>query len=105
MIDWMARELAGDPDLAVVTVTHDRAFMEAACNRVLELDGDGGAFLHAFGGPGSYAKFREVRRAAWARGGGGGEGAGEPLRVRGTVRRVAYEAEKRAGTPRPGPRR
>lgn len=24
MIDWMARELTGNPDIAVVTVTHDR---------------------------------------------------------------------------------
>jgi hypothetical protein len=117
MIDWMARELTGNADLAVVTVTHDRrggaagaggrgrveqgreraaglarppgpaplpaagraalaivarptmetttrgrrAFMEAACNRILELDGAGGAHLHNFGGGGSYERFKEAR--------------------------------------------
>ncbi|KAI8472336.1 MAG: P-loop containing nucleoside triphosphate hydrolase protein [Monoraphidium minutum] len=63
IIDWMARELTGNPDLAVVTVTHDRAFMEAACNRILELDGNGGAHLHNIGGEGSYEKFKEAREA------------------------------------------
>lgn len=29
MIDWMARELTGNPDLAVVTVTHDRWVTQA----------------------------------------------------------------------------
>jgi len=61
MIDWMAQELTGNPDIAVVTVSHDRAFIEAACNRILELDGFGGAHLHRFGGAGSYARFKEVR--------------------------------------------
>jgi hypothetical protein len=37
-----------------------RAFMETACNRILELDGTGGAHLHRFGGTGSYTKFKEV---------------------------------------------
>jgi ATPase subunit of ABC transporter with duplicated ATPase domains len=33
---------------------------ESVCNRVLELE-DGGAYLHAIGGPGSYERFRELR--------------------------------------------
>jgi hypothetical protein len=35
--------------------------MESACNRILELDGNGGAHLHKLGGKGSYEKFKEVR--------------------------------------------
>lgn len=38
--------------------------MEAACNRILEIDGDGGAHLHKIGGAGSYEKFKEVRPTA-----------------------------------------
>lgn len=60
IIDWMARELTGNADLAVVMVTHDRSFMEATCTRLLELDGFGGAYLHKFGGAGSYKAFKEV---------------------------------------------
>jgi hypothetical protein len=35
--------------------------MEACCNQLLELDHGGFTALHAFGGRGSYDKFREVR--------------------------------------------
>eukprot|EP00877_Chromochloris_zofingiensis_P000737 jgi/Chrzof1/10664/Cz05g07140.t1 len=63
IIDWMARELTGNADLAVVMVTHDRSFMEATCTRLLELDGFGGAYLHKFGGAGSYKAFKEAREA------------------------------------------
>lgn len=48
------------PDTALVVVTHDRAFMEAVCTAVLELDA-GEAHLYQFGGEGSYARFREVK--------------------------------------------
>jgi ATPase subunit of ABC transporter with duplicated ATPase domains len=47
-------------DVSLVVVTHDRAFMEAVCTSVLELE-DGEAHFHSFGGPGSYARFRQVR--------------------------------------------
>ena len=43
----------------LILVTHDRAFMEAVCTGILELD-QGTAHLHAFGGPGSYDRFRQV---------------------------------------------
>lgn len=45
------------------TLTHThRYFMENVCDRMLELDG-GKAFVHKFGGPGSYEQFREARAA------------------------------------------
>ncbi|GFR43243.1 hypothetical protein Agub_g4303 [Astrephomene gubernaculifera] len=59
MIRWMERELRGG-DMAVVLVTHDRYFMEGVCDRLLELDG-GRAFVHNFGGAGSWAAFKEAR--------------------------------------------
>ncbi|GLC41037.1 hypothetical protein PLESTB_000950000 [Pleodorina starrii] len=59
MIKWMEREL-GSGDMAVLLVTHDRYFMEAVCDRLLELDG-GRAFVHNFGGPNSYTMFKEAR--------------------------------------------
>lgn len=43
----------------LILVTHDRAFMESVCTGILELD-QGTAHLHAFGGPGSYERFRQV---------------------------------------------
>ncbi|EFJ52913.1 hypothetical protein VOLCADRAFT_86383 [Volvox carteri f. nagariensis] len=59
MIRWMERELKSG-DMAVVLVTHDRYFMEAVCDRLLELDG-GRAFVHNFGGANSYTLFKEAR--------------------------------------------
>jgi hypothetical protein len=58
-IRWMEGRFTA-PDTSLVVVTHDRAFMEAVCTSVLELDA-GEAHLHAFGGPGSYDRFREAR--------------------------------------------
>lgn len=46
-------------DTSLVVVTHDRAFMEAVCTSVLELE-NGEAHFHSFGGPGSYERFRQV---------------------------------------------
>ncbi len=46
--------------MGVVLVSHDRAFMEAVCSRILELD-QGSAYAHALGGPGSYELFRQAR--------------------------------------------
>ncbi|KAL6746405.1 P-loop containing nucleoside triphosphate hydrolase protein [Haematococcus lacustris] len=59
MIRWMERELRRD-DLAVVLVSHDRFFMEAVCDRMLELD-RGRCYMHRFGGPGSFLQFKEAR--------------------------------------------
>jgi ATPase subunit of ABC transporter with duplicated ATPase domains len=41
--------------------SHDRAFMERCCGRVLELDHGGFNTTHPFGGEGSYDAFKEVR--------------------------------------------
>ncbi len=60
-IQWLERRLTGRGS-TLAMVTHDRAFMEATCTGVLELDRDG-AHLHGFGGPGSYARFRQARVA------------------------------------------
>eukprot|EP00798_Chlamydomonas_sp_ICE-L_P006245 gene6245-2869_t len=65
MIDWMEKELntpglAVVLRLAVVLVTHDWYFMETVCDRMLEVDG-GQSFMHSFGGPGSFERFKEPR--------------------------------------------
>jgi len=57
-INWMEEHFCGR-DMSLVVVTHDRAFMEAVCTSVLEMEA-GEVHLHSFGGPGSYARFREV---------------------------------------------
>lgn len=57
-IDWMEEHFCGR-DMSLVVVTHDRAFMEAVCTSVLEMEA-GEVHLHSFGGPGSYARFQEV---------------------------------------------
>ena len=57
-IQWLERRLTAR-GASLAMVTHDRAFMEATCTGVLELD-CGGAHLHGFGGPGSYARFRQA---------------------------------------------
>ena len=54
----MEERLTGS-NTTLILVTHDRVFMEAVCTGILELD-QGTAHLHAFGGPGSYDKFRQV---------------------------------------------
>lgn len=58
-VQWLEQRL-GIPNLSVLLVTHDRNFMEATCNRILELEG-GTAFMHNFGGKGSYERFLEAR--------------------------------------------
>jgi hypothetical protein len=42
-------------------LSHDRAFMERCCSRLLELDHGGFNTTHPFGGSGSYEAFKEVR--------------------------------------------
>ncbi|KAK9833294.1 hypothetical protein WJX81_003890 [Elliptochloris bilobata] len=59
-IQWLERKLTAR-GTTLAMVTHDRAFMEASCTSVLELD-CGSAHLHSFGGPGSYARFRQARK-------------------------------------------
>ena len=61
-VEWLAERLA-DPALTVLMVSHDRAFVDAVCTDVLELDGSGGVFRHA----GGYQRFllgREERMHA-----------------------------------------
>lgn len=57
-IRWMEENFCAR-GMSVVVVTHDRAFMETVCTSVLEMEA-GEVVLHSFGGPGSYARFREV---------------------------------------------
>lgn len=58
VIKWLEQYLTSK-DVSVVVVTHDRAFMEAVCTSVLELEA-GEVNIHNFGGPGSYDRFRQV---------------------------------------------
>ncbi|KAK9917578.1 hypothetical protein WJX75_006012 [Coccomyxa subellipsoidea] len=58
-IKWMEDNFC-TRGLSLVVVTHDRAFMEAVCTSVLEMEA-GEVHMHSFGGPGSYARFRELR--------------------------------------------
>jgi ATP-binding cassette subfamily F protein uup len=46
---------------AFILVTHDRAFLEATCLRILEIDRS-----RVFSFPGDYDKFLEARRERWA---------------------------------------
>lgn len=46
-------------ETTLILVTHDRVFMEAVCTGILELD-QGIIHAHAFGGTGSYDRFRQV---------------------------------------------
>mmetsp|Transcript_6319 Transcript_6319/g.39387 ORF Transcript_6319/g.39387 Transcript_6319/m.39387 type:complete len:696 (-) Transcript_6319:320-2407(-) len=59
-VRWLEQKL-GTPNLSVMLVTHDRYFMEATCNRILELEG-GTAYMHNFGGKGSYERFLDARK-------------------------------------------
>lgn len=43
--------------------SHDRAFMEQTCDRLLELDHGGFTTSHPFGGNGSYEAFKQARAA------------------------------------------
>lgn len=66
-ISWMSDTILSD-DMTILLVTHDRAFMEAMCTKVLELD-HGKGYLYDLGGPGSYKEFqlrRQERRGAEA---------------------------------------
>jgi ATP-binding cassette subfamily F protein uup len=59
-IKWMESNLQRN-DLTLMLVSHDRAFMEQLCTRMLEIE-SGSCFLHSFGGAGSYAQMRAMRR-------------------------------------------
>lgn len=55
MIEWLENWLS-KTKATVITVTHDRRFLEQACTRILELT-DGHLYSH----PGSYAEYLEAR--------------------------------------------
>ena len=59
-IRWMT-ETINNAGMTLLLVTHDRAFMEATCTQILELDGTHG-YVHRVGGEGSYEMFRERRQ-------------------------------------------
>ena len=63
-VEWLEQRLR-DTATTVVLVTHDRAFLDAVCTDILELDGDGGAFRHS-GGYSRFLQGREERYYAMA---------------------------------------
>ena len=58
-VEWLEGVLRDSASLTVLLVSHDRAFIDAVCDEVLELDGAGGCFRHA----GNYSMFLEGREA------------------------------------------
>ena len=63
-VEWLEARLAGS-STTLLMVTHDRAFMNAVCTEILELDGSGGAFKHV-GGYTHFLVSREERYHAQA---------------------------------------
>ena len=57
-IEYLEQTLKDSPT-ALIVVSHDRWFMENLCTQLLELH-SGTAYMHSFGGGGSYAAFVEV---------------------------------------------
>ena len=59
-IRWMTKTIKRG-DMTVIFVTHDRAFMDAICTKILELD-NGKGHVHDVGGKGAYERFKERRK-------------------------------------------
>ena len=57
-IEWLEREMRGRKEMTALIVTHDRAFLSAACEEVLELDR---SELHRHRG--TYEDFLEAKQA------------------------------------------
>lgn len=55
-VQWLADLLQSDKKLSILMVTHDRAFLEEVCDRILELD-RGSLYEHE----GSYSSFLEAK--------------------------------------------
>jgi len=55
-VQWLADLLTSDPKLTLLMVTHDRAFLEEVCDRILELD-RGKLYEHE----GSYASYLQAK--------------------------------------------
>ena len=64
-VEWLEETLSGMSGTTTLLVSHDRAFIDATCPDILELDGVGGAHRHR-GGYAAYLEGRERRGAAEA---------------------------------------
>eukprot|EP00977_Amphora_coffeiformis_P009256 scaffold2103_cov185-Amphora_coffeaeformis.AAC.1 len=58
-VQWVSDLLNQDPNLTILVVTHDRAFLDDVCNRVLELDN--GKFYEYIGSYETYLKEKDAR--------------------------------------------
>ena len=61
-VEWLEETLSGMSGTTTLLVSHDRAFIDATCPDILELDGVGGAHRHR----GGYAAYLEGRERRWA---------------------------------------
>ena len=61
-VEWLENRLQAMTETTTLLVSHDRAFIDAVCPDILELDGVGGAHRHR----GGYAAYLEGREARWA---------------------------------------
>ncbi len=61
-MEWLEHRLQQMTNTATLLVSHDRAFIDAVCSDILELDGTGGTHRHR----GGYAAYLEGRETRWA---------------------------------------
>ena len=61
-VEWLEKRLQQMTNTATLLVSHDRAFIDAVCSDILELDGTGGSHRHR----GGYAAYLEGREQRWA---------------------------------------
>lgn len=61
-VQWLADLLFGDRKLTILMVTHDRAFLDEVCDRILELDN--GMLYEYMGSYADYLQGKEERLAA-----------------------------------------
>jgi ATP-binding cassette subfamily F protein uup len=60
-VEWLETRLQSMNNTTVLLVSHDRAFIDAVCPDIMELDGVGGAHRHR----GGYAAYLEGREERW----------------------------------------
>ena len=60
-VEWLENRLNAMENTTVLLVSHDRAFIDAVCPDILELDGVGGSHRHR----GGYAAYLEGREERW----------------------------------------
>ena len=92
-VEWLEETLSGMSGTTTLLVSHDRAFIDATCPDILELDGVGGAHRHR----GGYAAYLEGRERRWA--------AEAHDRAARRETRCARRRSGCGGSPRPGRRR